>query len=187
MDISKLPRMSETNKHAAPPPAPAPAEREMQDPSARAAPVAETYEPVSPGPEIWLSIAIGSILLLMYPRFLQWVFSELFGTHFNPFVRPDGTIVPYPQVPEFWADLGVTLFAVVLIIEGVALAFSRRRAILWAAFVLTVSATVYNFAYLVTSYSKYGLAIISALAVVFGVYIALYQWKLLNRHAYARA
>ena len=184
MDISKLPRMSETAKHA---PSPPPPVDQASAQATRPEPAPVAYEEPDAGPAIWISIAIGIILLLMYPRFLQWVSSELFGTHFNPFVKPDGTVVPYTQVPEFWADLGPTLFGVVLILEGMALALVRRRAVLWLAFTLTVLATAYNFGYLVASYAKYGLAIISAMAVVFGVYIAMYQWKLLRRRAIVRA
>jgi hypothetical protein len=183
MDISKLPRMSETGKHAPQPSAqPPPGDQPQREPE-RAEP-GVAYERTGPGPEIWFSIAIGVILLLMYPRFLQWVSSKLFGTHFNPFLLPDGSVIPYTRVPEFWGDLGPTLFGVVLIVEGIALACSRTRAVMWAAFALTVCATAYNFGYLVVSYSRYGLAIISALAVVFGVYIAMYQWKLLQRSAW---
>src|SRR5688572_15728443 len=127
MDISKLPRMSETGKHTPPPQTATDAEQSHIPPARGAVPASSVYKRSSPGPEIWFSIAIGVILLLMYPRFLQWVCAQLFGTHFNPFVMPDGTVIPYPQVPEFWGDLGPTLFGIVLIVEGLALAFSRRR------------------------------------------------------------
>jgi hypothetical protein len=173
MDISKLPRLSETGKHA-PAPSPAP-DSEPQIPMA--APVKP--EPRSIGADVWFSIAIGALILLMYPRFLQWVSSRVFGTHFNEFMLV-GKVVPYPQVPEFWSDLGTTSFGLMLIIEGVALALLRRRGVLIAAFGLTVVVTAYNLIYLVASFSKYGLALVSALAVIFGVYIAMYQWRMLQ-------
>jgi hypothetical protein len=146
---------------------------------------AQAPEPLGAGGDIWISIAVGVILLLMQPRFLLWVSSRIFHTHFNEFIKQDGsgTIVPYPQVPEFWGDLGPTLFALVLILEGIALAFSRNRAVLSLAFGLTVLATAYNAIYVVISYSTYGLALLSALAVVFGVYIARYQWTMLKAFA----
>jgi hypothetical protein len=46
------------------------------------------------------------------------------------------------------------------------------------ALVLTVATTIANLLYLVMTYGQYGLAVYSALAVAFGVYIALYQWRL---------
>ena len=48
------------------------------------------------------------------------------------------------------------------------------------AFCLTVVATAYNVIYLVMSFNRFGLALISAFAVAFGVYIAMYQWKLIQ-------
>jgi hypothetical protein len=168
MDLSKLPRLSQSDKQA-PPPRPA----ETEPTPRRAEPL-----PAS-GPEAWISLAVGVILLLMYPRFMQWVCSRVFGTHFNEFML-DGKVVPYPQVREFWMDLGPTSFAVVLIFEGLVLAFARKPLLVWIAFGLTVAVTTYNLIYVVASYSKYGLAIISALAVAFGVYIAMGQWRMLQ-------
>jgi hypothetical protein len=40
-------------------------------------------------------------------------------------------------------------------------------------------ATAYNIIYLFMSYSQ-GLAIVSAMAGLFGVYIAMYQWRTLK-------
>ena len=132
MDVSKLPKLSDTQK-----------EQQAQAAAARDDALSATpsdgpttqhraaYEadasPSSDGAEVWISIAVGAILLLMYPRFLKWVSSRLFGTHFDQFLLPDGTVVPYPQVPEFWGDLGPTLFGVVLIVEGIALMLARKR------------------------------------------------------------
>jgi hypothetical protein len=48
------------------------------------------------------------------------------------------------------------------------------------ALALTVLTTLYNLGYLVTSFGSMGLAYISAFAVAFGVYIAMYQWNLLK-------
>src|SRR3954467_10313784 len=111
MDLSKLPKLSETPKP--PPQEPTPARPADPPPP----------EPTSVGLEAWISIAVGAFLLLIYPRFLQWLSHRLFGTHFNPFVDNAGNIVPYSQVPEFWGDLGPVLFGVVLILEGLVMAF----------------------------------------------------------------
>ncbi len=174
MDLSKLPRLSETNKHA-----PTPQPPTESPPSVPPAQPAHRQLGSPAGAEAWITIAVGVIILLMYPRFLQWACSRLFGTHFNEFMR-DGAIVPYTQVPEFWADLGPTTFGIMLIFEGLVLALAPRRALVRPAFVLTVAVTIFNFVYLVKTYAQYGLALVSALAVAFGVYIALHQWKLLG-------
>lgn len=185
MDMSKLPRLSQTNKDDAPTPvagqqtgAPAPPPGNVPDYQPR-------YDPrdIEPGVggEVWISIAVGLILLLMFPRLLKFLSHALFGTFFAPYTMPNGTEVAYTSTPDFWSDLGVTLFAIVLIVEGVALVLGRRRpGVVMFAFGLTVLATLYNLGYLVMSFSTMGLAYISAFAVAFGVYIAMYQWNLLK-------
>ncbi len=82
--------------------------------------------------------------------------------------------------PNFWSDLAVTSFALALIVEGIALVLSRRWAVVLFALVLTLAATLLNLGFVLGTYSQYGLARISALAVIFGVYMAIYQWTLLQ-------
>ncbi|CAN5451636.1 hypothetical protein BH09PLA1_BH09PLA1_36630 [soil metagenome] len=174
MDISKLPKLSDTQKEQ-----PALAAEQNPVPVAPLA-VDRPRFSESNAAEVWISLTVGAILLLMFPRFLSWVSSRLFGTHFNPFVAPDGSVVPYTQVPEFWGDLGPTLFGTVLIVEGIALMFARKRVVMMLALTLTVIATAYNLIYVITSFNPYGLANVSAFAAAFGVYIAMYQWKLIR-------
>jgi hypothetical protein len=188
MDMSKLPRLSQTNRDDAPtpaagqqataplPPSPSPTASDPQ-PVQRAD--LGNYEP-GVGGEVWISIAVGAILLLMFRRLLQYLSHVLFGTFFAPYLMPDGTDVPYTSTPDFWSDLGVTSFAIVLILEGVALAIGRKRpGVVTVALALTVLVTLYNLGYLVMTISG-GFPIISAFAVAFGVYIAMYQWNLLK-------
>jgi len=175
MDLSKLPKLSNTPK----PPDSTPPNSESPPPSSRQ--VDYGPEPTSVGLEAWISIAVGAFLLLMYPRFLQWLSHRAFGTNFNPFVDAAGNVVPYSQVPAFWSDLGPVLFGVVLILEGLVMAFIRRTALVAIVLTLTAIATFYNLVYLVMSYGRYGLAPISFLAVAFGFYICMYQWKYLRQ------
>jgi len=181
--MSKLPRLSETDRHAPPPPTSQSLPETGYPPQQQYVPEARAVEPARFFADAWIGIAVGVIMLLMYPRFLQWVSSRVFGTHFNEFVLNDGTIVPYPKVPEFWGDLGPTSFAIVLIVEGVAMSLVRSRKVLLASFALTVIATAYNLIYLLMTYSTYGLPLVSALAVVFGVYMAMNQWKTIQATA----
>ena len=83
---------------------------------------------------------------------------------------------------NFWSDLAITAFAVVLIVEGIVLLVARNRTLLTIALVLTVATTLGNLLYLVLSYPDYGLAVMSAVAVIFGVYIALNQLAQLKRY-----
>jgi hypothetical protein len=170
MDLSKLPKFSQT-----PPPAQAPAGESRPD-APRVLDYSQTA--LSSGPEAWLSIVVGLFLLFMYPRFLVWLSHRLFGTNFNEF-ELNGRVVPYTQVPEFWMDLGPVLFGIVLLMDGLVILFGRRAGFLAVALTLTVLATAYNIIYVFATL-KDGFAPISFLAGAFGVYICLYQWKLLN-------
>jgi hypothetical protein len=135
---------------------------------------------VGVGAEIWISVAVGALLLLMQPRLFQFLSHRLFGTFFSPYIDSQtGAEVPYTAQMDFWSDLGITLFALALILEGVAIGFARKRWVVKGAFGLTVLTTFYNLGYLVTTFGR-GIAILSAFAVAFGVYIALVQWKMLE-------
>ena len=131
MDMSKLPKFSQT-------PAPPPPEQPMMDQAnpgplsapAQAAP-AVAARPGN-GPEAWISIGIGVILLLITPNTLAYFSSKIFHTKFEPFVDPtrpfpakcdfimytDGTKIFYRDMTAFWSDLAVTAFALTLILDG---------------------------------------------------------------------
>jgi hypothetical protein len=129
---------------------------------------------------VWISVAVGAILLLMQPRLIQFLCHKLFGTSFAPYIDANGNVVPYTAQLDFWSDLGITLFALVLLLEGLALAFTRKRRLVMLAFALTVVTTAYNLGYLIYTFSS-GVAILSALAVAFGGYIAVFEWRLLQQ------
>jgi hypothetical protein len=168
MDLSKLPKLSNT------PQPPTPENPPMDDPSPTANPPSLGRSLI----DVWISVGVGVFLLLWQPRFLQWLFSRLFHTHFDEFML-DGNIVPYQTLPEFWSDLGPALFAIVLIADGL-LILTRRRALVWAAFVLTLATTAFNLVWCVESYWKYGFAPLSFLAVIIGGWIMATQWRMLQ-------
>jgi hypothetical protein len=174
MDLSKLPKLSNTQPAA---------DRSPDGPDASAS-VPPAIRPAPPqfafgGAEAWISIAVGVILLLMSPRLLQYVSSQLFGTQFTwTFSDHTGQPISYTQSVYLWGDLALTLFALVLIVEGILLAWVRRPAVVLAAMVLTILVTLFNLIYLVMMLPNYGLQIMSAFAVAFGVYIALHQWRM---------
>lgn len=185
MDMSKLPRLSQTNKDdaptpipggAPPPPMPSP-DRNVPDYQPRDR-VGAAYAP-GIGAEVWISIAVGVILLLMSSRFWQYVFNRANFTW--TFSDPQGNPLTYPQTVFFWGDLAMVAFGFVLVAEGIVLALARRPMVIAAALVFTVLATMLNLAYLIVMMQRgYGLQLISAFAVAFGVYIAMSQWSLLG-------
>src|SRR5688572_6393201 len=87
MDISKLPRMSETNKHAPPPTEPAAAADAGDQPARRELPPAsyQSYEAARPGvgAEVWLSLIIGLILMMVGWTFARWAIATLTGQTFH--------------------------------------------------------------------------------------------------------
>jgi hypothetical protein len=176
MDLSKLPKLSQT-------PSP-PVDTDTVPQPSKSPPAIINYErrgqEASPLAEVWISIVIGLILLVMYPTMIKYVSSRLFGTAFAPF-ELDGTVIPYPKVyPQFWSDLCITAFAFVLILEGVALAMLRKRWIVMFAFGLTITTTLLNVGFVLATFATYGPPIVSLLASAFGGYIAIYQWRLLR-------
>ena len=203
MDMSKLPRMSQTP----PPPPPEPAAPFADDPQAmrEAAPAGGAAErpqrayreelgyATEPPPsfaEAWISIAIGLILLFIFPNFWQWLISKI-SSYKPPFLpitdMNTGAEIPYPQSIFFFGHLCVFAFALVLIIDGLIL-FTRRPALLMFAFAFTVISTAMNF-FCVASETMQGrgFPLVSALAFAFGVYIAIFQWKLLQAHRFLLA
>lgn len=176
MDLSKLPKLSKTGEAQVSSP---PQQLPSAEPLSQATPIPAQSLTSASWLETWISITIGLFLLLVWPRFLQWLSSRLFHTHFNEFIDANGNVVPYQTRPEFWSDLGPTLFGVALVIDGL-LMFTRRRALYWFAFALTVATTAFNLVWVVVSYSNYGVAPISCLAVIFGVIMAVTQWRALH-------
>jgi hypothetical protein len=188
MDMSKLPKLSgktddtgnnpaETGASAPPPATSAPvwsAPRQVMDYDRRPA------EPA--GPEAWLSIAIGVILLLIAPGIITFIL------HGDPNNVTDGNGNPMRYIDSifFLRDLAITSFAVVLILEGLVIAFIRNPWAVLIALVFTVLAAAGNLIYLIISYD-YGFALVPAFAVVFGIYIAIYEWRMFKRLRSERA
>jgi uncharacterized protein YjeT (DUF2065 family) len=182
MDVSKLPKLSDTQKEQ---------RAETRAAAADAAPQAvkvlphemdyagkTNAIPAVGGADAWLSIAIGVILLLMNSRFLQYVFARSsFTWTFNDAA---GNPLPYTKTVFFWGDFALVAFAVVLIVEGLVLGLAPRKWLIVLALVLTVATTLLNFGYVAYMMGSYGFQMMSALAVAFGVYIAMFEWRLLK-------
>lgn len=182
MDMSKLPRMSQT-----PPPPPAASEPAQEEGGRATRGVAAmdysyTSEPAPSFAEAWISIAIGVILLFIYPYFWQWLISLVsnYQPPFLPITDSTGAVVPYTQSIFFFSNLCIFAFALVLITDGLVL-FTRRPALLMLALGFTVVTAAMNFiSVVIETMQGRGLPIASALAFAFGVYIAMFQWKLLQ-------
>ena len=193
MDMSKLPRMSQT------PPPPAEVTPEISNAEGRSAPgipaaqaqrayrqeVDYGTEPTVSLAEAWISIAIGLILMFVSTagRFLEYLTSSNFSWNF---IDPTGAPLPYRQTVFFWGDVAIFAFSLLLIIDGLIL-FTRKPALVTIAFAFTVVTVLMNFFYVVRMMNGYGFQLWSAIAVAFGVYIALFQWRLLQSLRMSRA
>ena len=153
-----------------------------------------------PGPlwvEAFLAIAVGLFLLLMSPSGIKYYSAVLSGRAYTPFQDPDspdpnkrvdfirfqdlqtGATIDkkYRDMPNyFWSDTVITAFALVLILEGIVLALLRRPWIVLITAVLTVAVTLANLIYVCGTFSNYGIAPFSMVAVIIGVLMAAYQF-----------
>lgn len=198
MDLSKLPKLSNT-----PPPPPQPAETAPAAPAAPASAFCGACgKPVNPGArfcdgcgkplsaggeltapvvEAVLCLIAGLFLLFLAPRFLQWLLHVTFGAQWTwTFTDVDGSPITYPQSTFFWADLGPFAFSAVLILNAIVLLALRRRTVLMLMCGLTAAVAVYNLVYLVMTFSSAGFAPVSFLAAAFGGLMTAYLWRLIG-------
>lgn len=155
--------------------------------------------------EAFLSIAVGLFLLLMAPTGIKYLSATLTGKPFTPYLHPTdpGVYVDYQRYQDpttgaitdykytdlfnaYWSDMSVTTFALALILEGIVLALVRNRWAVLACALLVVAVTLFNLWYLCASYTRvspitkttYGFPPITAIAVIFGVVMAGYQFRM---------
>jgi hypothetical protein len=195
MDLSKLPRFSQTKPGEGPtpfPPDPRPLEAQQELPQ-EPSPEPDKPEPQRPGPtvlyvsppaidpaSVWISIAVGAILLLFSPRLLIYFFAiERFAATYS-FSDVNGPL-HYTQTVFFWGDVCLVIFAVMLIVDGLAMMATRSRYTLMVALLFTVLTTLANLVYAIWMLQKgYGVQLLAVLAVAFGGYVAIQQWQMLR-------
>lgn len=199
MDVSKLPKLSNTQEQvrqeqaaAEGNPAPAPVLPTMD--STVVPYQSRGREPVTAGvgAEVWLSVLLGLIFILIGKNFAVYSFAKLTGqayhTGVNWTVGPNaGQEVAYPDLMGFVMlnDSAMLLFGLTLLLEAAVMGlvntrFRYKRALVTAALVLAVAATAFNLFAVVRLLSANVMPLISLLAAGFGGYIAAYQWRLLQ-------
>jgi len=192
MDVSKLPRLSETDKHA-PPPAQTPSEvgQVAPSPADRSMPVQRVSAGV--GAEVWLSLIIGIVLMMIGQSFARYSFAKLRGQPFHTNVKwaagpKEGQEVEYFELEGFtaWTDTGIFLFGLAMVLEAAMLTaiYSRlggKRALTGFALFVTILATGLNVYVCVKLFGVGIMPLMSAMAVAFGGYMAIYEWRLLQQ------
>jgi len=173
MDLSKLPKLSKTGE------------------TQHAESVPDTVEwstfhhPVRVRPSIglaeaWISIALGLLLLFAFPNTIRYLHSPVGFEQNNTFIDASGNTIPYTQSAFFWTDLGVSVFAIALILEGIILAAARKVLPLVAAFCVTAAAAVFNVFVIIHAYSVIGFPIVCGVGAAVLVYMAMTQWRLIS-------
>ncbi|HSV15997.1 MAG TPA: hypothetical protein VLI90_17175 [Tepidisphaeraceae bacterium] len=192
MDLSKLPKLS--NTQAEQPPASAPVASDDPTPTR---PVEYRGRPSINEPElgadIWVNAIIGLLLIGMGFTFAKFLSAKLTGQPFHTNVNwttgPNaGSEVAYFDLQGYtaWTDMGMFLFGVVLLLEAAAkTALVLRpgavsRAILLLALVLTAATTALNI-YVCFKFLQAGsLPLLSGLAVAFGGWILADERRMLR-------
>lgn len=170
MDLSNLPKLSDTRASSAPPPP-----TDASPPPPPAVSYANPYDvPRATGAaDAWLSLAIGLVMLFAFPRAWQYFLSP--STFTWTFRDVDGSPLSYPKSAFFLPDIGVTLFGIAMLVEAAAV-FSRRSWMLYLGLVVAVLATLLNVVAIIVAMNHIGFQIVNALAVAYGGYITLSLW-----------
>lgn len=177
MDISKLPKLSKTGESQPPP-----AASEIPDPvPASPAPLSRMPAPSPPMglAEAWISIGLGILLLIIFPNTIKFISSPDAFQQNNPVTGPDGNTIPYLKSIFFLTDLGITVFAAALIVEGIVLAVSRKVGPIVFAFVVTVAAALFNVIVIIRSEQINGFPLVPGLGVLLLGYMVLTQWRII--------
>ena len=165
--------------------------------SAAVQPVQYVPRDAGVGAEVWLSAIIGAFLLLMGKSFAGWLIAKATG---QPYVTgatwaegndrgyPADHPVGYWELDGFVAlnDSAIFLFGLAMVFEAIVLAFvgtrfRRKVALVTVALAVTVAATGYNLFVGGKLLAAGMMPLWSLLAVAFGGYIAMYEWRLLQQ------
>jgi len=198
MDVSKLPKLSNTQEQvrqeqAAGPDMPPEPKPVLPPADSRVVPY-QSRDAVTAGvgAEVWLSVILGVIFILIGKSFAAYSFAKLTGNPYHTGVNwvagPNaGQEVAYPDLQGFVMlnDSAMLLFGLTLLLEAAVMGtivtrFRYKRALVMVALVLAVAATGFNLYAVMRLLSVNITPLVSLLAVGFGGYIAVHQWRLLQ-------
>jgi hypothetical protein len=145
------------------------------------------------GAEVWLSAVIGVVLMLLGRSFGGYLLAKATGQPYHTNVSwtagpNEGQEVAYWELEGFTAlsDSAIWLFGLAMVLEAAVLAvvntrFRAKVGLLRVALLVTVLATAYNLFVSFKVLAGGVLPIMSLLAVGFGGYIAVFEWRLLQQ------
>ncbi|HEX2971254.1 MAG TPA: hypothetical protein VHP11_02905 [Tepidisphaeraceae bacterium] len=168
MDLSKLPRLSQTQQPA--------------QPAGQVPPSEPTPPPAAPpaarGAEAWISLLLAIVLILFFPRIWQYFLSPSSFTW--TFTDSQGSPLAYTKSAYFLVDAGIAAFAIVLLLDALTLLFSRSVILRISALLVTGLGALFNFVVFALVRNEIGNQIMPLLAGGFGVYTLIYQWQALS-------
>jgi hypothetical protein len=185
MDLSKLPKLSETPKP--PPPEPTPQPNPPPDDRADIA-----HVDAGAGGMVWVSLILGLLCMMVGRRFASYLAARLSGREFHTqstwSMGPRaGQEVEYWDLSgsSAWTDASIFLFGLALLLEAVALwvitsRMGGKKFILSISLVIVVISTVFNLYTCVRVLGDNLIPLPSGIATAMGGYMAIYQWKLLR-------
>jgi hypothetical protein len=198
MDLSKLPKFSQSPPPPAEEKADAATEQSAMPPAA--IPVDYGHSP-SPGigAEVWISVIIGLIFLMIGWNFARYtgcvLTGQVYHTNVNWTAGPKaGSEVKYTELEGsvFWNDSAMFLFGLALVMEAAVLLAVHANArfakpLIAAGWFLAFFATAYNVVVAAILFQAGVMPLMSLLAVAFGGYMAMYLWKMLQAMPSAKA
>jgi hypothetical protein len=192
MDLSKLPKLSDTKSQTPPPVVP------ESVPESRSEPVDYAqnprYQPPGIGADIWISLCIGILLCYLGGTFGRFAVAKISHQAFHTGVNwtsgpKDGTEVDYFDLEGFtaWSDMGVFLFGLILLFDAGAKTImvlrpgKPARFALMVAIGLTVLGILLNMVACAKMFSVGITPLLSGFAVAFGGWILIDHWGALKR------
>jgi len=133
--------------------------------------------------EAWLSLAVGVIVLFMFPEFRTYLTTLSHPEHFYDLYTISDShnqSIPFEKSVFFFTEMGLTYFGITMVLDAIVLLRPRYTVLIWIVLILNIVGVALNIFAVVKALDEAGFMIYNALAIAFGGYIALYQWRLLQ-------
>jgi hypothetical protein len=198
MDLSKLPKLSQTAKPSTDAAEPSPIAESRSEPAGGAfcptcgsplragarfcdscgAQMGRAPMPRS-GADAWISIAIGVILLFLFPHLIVYLLHPG-TTQFDAIDAQTGASIPYAHSAFIWPDIGVTFFCLMLIVDALLMLLIPKRGVAILGLVLAAACAALNLFVVIRSMNIIGFQVICAIAIAFSIYIAIQRWSIIR-------
>lgn len=180
MDLSKLPRLSESDRPV--PPAETPP----------AAPQLLDYGRAAPGGsgQVFISAVLGIVFMMMGITFAKFLFAKLTGQTFHTgatwSMGPNaGQEVDYYELAGYtaWTETAIFLLGLAMVFEAIILGIATKntpfnRKLVAAGIAVSVVMTVFNTIVVILLFKEGTMPIISFVATAFGGWMVMQEWQL---------